>query len=303
MSISSRILFLLECLVKYRRRGVITCSSRRPRRAVATRTAAQRVLLGCGPGINRTSEADKHIALTEVHMHGRLMVSFVMLFGIMLAADVNQVAPGGLLSTLDHLVYATPELQIGIERIENVLGLRAMPGGQHPGRGTRNALVSLGPAMYLEIIGPDPEQPRPGQPRPFGIDDLNEPRLVTWAAKGQNLEYLASDAGRGGVKLGQVIEGSRRRADGVMLSWRYTDPRTVIASGIVPFFIDWGHTPHPASTATPGASLISLRAEHPDPEHVQKAVSRLGLDLRVQRGPRAALIATVSSPRGMIELR
>jgi len=231
------------------------------------------------------------------------MVSFVTLFGMTLAGKVYQVGPSGVLSSVDHLVYATPELQLGIERIEKALGLRATPGGQHLGRGTRNALVSLGPGTYLEIIGPDPEQPSPAQPRPFGIDDLNEPRLVTWAAKGRNLERFASDARRDGVKLGEVMPGSRRRADGVVLSWRYTDPRTVVADGVVPFFIDWGQTPHPASTATPGASLIGLRAEHPDPEPVQKALSRLGLDIRVQRGPRAALIATVSSPRGRVELR
>jgi len=231
------------------------------------------------------------------------MVSFVTLFGMTLAGKVYQVGPSGVLSSVDHLVYATPELQLGIERIEKALGLRATPGGQHLGRGTRNALVSLGPGTYLEIIGPDPEQPSPAQPRPFGIDDLNEPRLVTWAAKGRNLERFASDARRDGVKLGEVMPGSRRRADGVVLSWRYTDPRTVVADGVVPFFIDWGQTPHPASTATPGASLIGLRAEHPDPEPVQKALSRLGLDIRVQRGPRAAFIATVSSPRGRVELR
>ena len=229
--------------------------------------------------------------------------SLVTLLGVAVAGNVTQVEPARLLATVDHLVYATPELQVGIDRAEKVLGVRATPGGQHPGRGTRNALVSLGPATYLEIIGPDPEQPTPAGPRPFGIDGLKEPRLVAWAAKGKALEQLAGEAGRLGVKLGEVIAGSRRRADGVMLSWRYTDPRTVVADGIVPFFIDWGKTPHPAGTAAQGALLNGLRAEHPDAAQVQRALSRLGLDLRVQPGARAALIATISSPRGRVELR
>ena len=216
---------------------------------------------------------------------------------------VNQIAPDGLLTRIDHLVYATPDLQRGTDQIERLLGVRATPGGQHPGRGTRNALIALGPASYLEIIGPDPEQPAPAQPRPFGIDGLKEPRLVTWAAKGMNLDSLARNAARDGVKLGEVIAGSRRRADGVLLTWRYTDPRTVVADGVVPFVIDWGATPHPSSTATPGASLIDLRAEHPDPQLVQDALKRLGLELRVQRGARAGLTATVDSPRGRVELR
>ena len=233
----------------------------------------------------------------------RCVIGVVALFAFAFTGHARQLASSGPLSRADHLVYATPDLRVGIDRIEQLFGLRATPGGQHPGRGTRNALVSLGPAVYLEIIGPDPEQPKPAQPRPFGIDDLTEPRLVTWAAKGMNLEVLAREAGRNGVTLGEVIPGSRRRGDGVMLSWRYTDPRTVVAGGVVPFFIDWGQTPHPASTATPGATLLGLRAEHPDPEPVRKALSQLGLDVQVQKGARPALVATVSSPRGRVELR
>ena len=232
-----------------------------------------------------------------------LIAVLLTVSGLSGAGSASQVAPGGVLMRVDHLVYATPDLQRGIDRIEQLLGVKATPGGQHPGRGTRNALVALGPTSYLEIIGPDPEQPTPAQPRPFGIDALKVPQLVTWAAKGRNLDALARDAVRDGVKLGEVIAGSRRRADGVLLTWRYTDPRTVVADGVVPFVIDWGQTPHPSSTATPGASLVGLRAEHPDPPPVEAALKRLGLELRVQRGARAALIAAVDSPRGRVELR
>jgi hypothetical protein len=222
---------------------------------------------------------------------------------VVLAVTGSFAQSDRLLAAVDHLVYATPDLQLGIDRIEKLLGVRASPGGQHPGRGTRNALISLGAGAYLEIIGPDPEQPAPAQARPFGIDDLEEPRLVAWAAKGTGLEQLARDAARGGVTLGEVISGSRRRTDGVVLSWRYTDPRTVVADGIVPFFIDWGKTPHPAASAARGASLVARRAEHPDAPRVQTARGRLGVDLTVRQGPRAALIAVVSGPRGRVELR
>jgi hypothetical protein len=208
-----------------------------------------------------------------------------------------------LLTRVDHLVYAAPDLNLGIERIEKLLGARAAPGGQHPGRGTRNALMALGPTMYLEIIGPDPEQPRPAKPRWLGIDDLEAPRLVAWAANGDELEQLASNAGLHGLKLGEVISGSRQCPDGVVLSWRYTNPTTVLADAIIPFYIDWGSTPHPARTAAQGVSLIDLRAEHPDAEGVRRILGLLGLDLPVQPGPKPALIATIISPRGRVELR
>jgi hypothetical protein len=236
-------------------------------------------------------------------MNPRLPGLSLILASIMSTGPATQEPSTRLLSRIDHLVYATPDLKQGVEGIEKLTGVRATPGGQHPGRGTRNALLSLGPGRYLEIIGPDPEQGTPPQERPFGIDDLKAPRLVTWAAKGTNLEQWASDARRHGVQLGEVIPGSRRRSDGVLLSWRYTDPRTIVADGIAPFFIDWGKTSHPASSAAQGATLIDLRALHPDATHVQSVLKALELDLRVQPGPTSALIATLDGPKGRVELR
>ena len=86
-------------------------------------------------------------------------------------------------------------------------------------------------------------------------------------------------------------------------NWRYTDPQTVLADGLVPFFIDWGQSPHPARTAAQGASLIALRAEHPDAQRVQRLLNELGLDLPVQTGATPALVAIIDSPRGRVELR
>jgi hypothetical protein len=215
----------------------------------------------------------------------------------------SQKGAAELLTKVDHLVYATHDLNRGVEEIEKLLGVRATPGGQHPGRGTRNALITLGPTTYLEIIAPDPEQPPPKTPRPFGIDRLKESRLVAWAAKGSDLGRLRDEAARKGARLGEVLSGSRRRTDGVLLSWRYTDPQTVLADGLVPFFIDWGQSPHPARTAAQGASLIALRAEHPDAQRVQRLLNELGLDLPVQTGATPALVAIIDSPRGRVELR
>ncbi len=208
-----------------------------------------------------------------------------------------------LLARVDHLVYAAPDLQAGIDRVEQLLGVRASPGGQHPGRGTRNALVALGPGAYLEIIGPDPEQPTPAQPRPFRIDALAAPELVAWAAKTNDPAIVAQGAAQQGIRLGPVIAGSRRRTDGVMLAWRYTDPRTVVADGLVPFFIDWGSTPHPSATAAPGATLAGFRGQHPEATRVRQMLSALGIPLEVQEGPRPVLIATITGPRGRVELR
>ena len=48
-----------------------------------------------------------------------------------------------LMSRVDHLVYASPNLEEGIDRIESLLGVRATPGGSHPQWGTANALIAI----------------------------------------------------------------------------------------------------------------------------------------------------------------
>src|SRR6185436_9846559 len=222
---------------------------------------------------------------------------------LLLAALALAQAPAGVLGQVDHLVYTVPDLQQGIDGAEKLFGVRATPGGQHPGLGTRNALLALGPASYLEIIGPDPEQPKPAGPRRFGIDELKAPHLMTWVAKGKSLQKFAADAKAHGVDLGAVIPGSRKRPDGLMLSWTYTDPQVVLADRLIPYFIDWGASPHPSATAAKGVTLVGLRAEHPDAERVQKMLKSLGLDLAVTRGPKPSLIATFDSPKGKVELK
>lgn len=217
--------------------------------------------------------------------------------------DEAKRKPPNMLSRVDHLVYATTDLDRGIKEIEQLLGVRATPGGQHPGRGTRNALIALGPTSYLEIIAPDPQQPPPKQPRSFGIDKLEQPGLVAWAIKANDLSQFRNEAVRSGVPYGEVMSGSRRRPDGVQLSWQFTDPSVQIGDGLVPFLIDWGQSPHPAGTAAKGATLVALQAEHPNPEPIRKMLRALALDVEVKAGPNVALIATIECPRGRVTLR
>ena len=228
-------------------------------------------------------------------------------FGIAICSFIgaygNQRMNNDSLAKVDHLVYASPDLAAGVEIVERLLGVKAIPGGQHPGGGTRNALIRLGDQTYLEIIGPDPEQPKPPGPRRFGIDELRSPRLVTWAAKGSDLEAIVQKAKSNRVELGQVQAGSRRRPDGVLLAWRLTVSPSLTADGIIPFFIDWGKTPHPAEALPKGCVLVALRAEHPDANRIQGEISALGLNIPMRTGSPPALIATIRTPKGDVELR
>lgn len=206
------------------------------------------------------------------------------------------------IARVDHLVWAAPDLDAGIDAIEALLGVRATHGGSHPGLGTRNALLALGSRCYLEIVAPDPGQADYRTPRWFGIDELDAPRLVTWAAAAAPLERWAGrDLGEG-RRLGAVKAGRRRTADGTALAWRFTDPFTVIADGVVPFLIDWGDSPHPAAGAPAGARLADLRIEHPAPASVRRTLDALGLDVAVAEGT-PAVVAVIDGPNGRVELR
>ncbi len=209
----------------------------------------------------------------------------------------------GRLSRVDHLVYGTPDLEDTVDWLERQTGVRAAPGGQHLKYGTRNALVALGPATYLEILGPDPKQPEPDEPRWLGIDDLDTPRLITWAATASPLAPLVEQAAARGIAIGRVHPAHRRRPDGVDLHWELTDPSVMLAGGLVPFFIDWGSGPHPADTAPGGVTLTALRGEHPEPDAAVNLLQALDLELEVLRGPRAALVAILECPKGTMTLR
>ncbi len=211
--------------------------------------------------------------------------------------------PSPLLNRVDHLVYATPDLERSIAEIESRTGVRASAGGPHIGRGTRNALIALGPNRYLEIIGPDAAQPTPATPRPFGVDALKAPRLLTWCAAAADLPRLRADAAQQSVPFDDVVAMSRARPDGVTLSWHLTMPSKGFGDGLVPFFIDWDNSPHPSVTAAQGLALVALRAEHPAPSTITHALDALGIPLFVTPGTLPGLIATIDSPNGRIELR
>ncbi len=207
-----------------------------------------------------------------------------------------------LLSRVDHLVYASPDLEREVDHLNTLLGVRATPGGRHPGWGTRNALMALGESTYLEIIGPDPEQNIPLPDLRFGIGDLDQPTLMSWAVKTEDLEQVVEDAQIRGVELGPISEGKRERTDGTLLSWRLTAHRPS-PGGLIPFFIDWGETTSPAQGAAEGCSLRELRGIHPDPEEIRLELAGLGLDLPIDRGSVPGLVAILDTPKGRVELR
>lgn len=207
-----------------------------------------------------------------------------------------------ILQWVDHLVFAAPDLDRGIERIRELCGVEAVPGGHHPVYGTRNALVGLGPSCYLEIIGPDSKVLDTEEVKVFGIHELEEPRLVTWAARATELEQLVEDARREMIDLGDVTLGSRKRPDGEELTWKFTDPLAARSGGVLPFFIDWGERGNPAAAIPGDCELLEVSLHHPHPDSVRQRLRALGLDHPVEAAEEPKVAATIRTPKGKVDL-
>jgi Glyoxalase-like domain len=206
---------------------------------------------------------------------------------------------------VDHLLLGVSDLDRGIQWVEERTGVRAAVGGRHPGRGTRNALLSLAPTRYLEVIAPDPSQ----DTYTFQIDvrSLSEPRLITWAAATSDMDALARALKASGREVMGPFDGSRARPDGKVLKWRTLGISSNLAAGTVdpiPFFIQWAPgTPHPATDSPRGCTLNALRFEHPSAAGVIAVLKAVGVDADVSVSSEAAIHATLSTPKGVVELR
>lgn len=207
------------------------------------------------------------------------------------------------MTRLDHLIYAVGDLEEGRRWLAERTGVQAAFGGAHPGKGTHNALASLGDA-YLELIAPDPDQPDPDGPRPFGVGDRVEQGLVAFAVRtepGESIEAVVRRLADVGHDPGPIHSLSRTRPDGTELHWRNTLPRAEDGRA-VPFVIDWGATPMPNSTAPGGLELAALTIRHPAPDQLGPIYDALGLDLAVEPGDVSTVTATLRGPDGAVTL-
>jgi len=184
------------------------------------------------------------------------------------------------MAVIDHLVLVVSDLGSAVDAFEQDWGVRPSAGGRHQGLGTHNALVSFG-TSYLELIAADPTQPGPDGPRPFGVDDIDDQRLVTWAvrpdpASGETLASLIGACRNVGHDPGDPFPMARQTESGSVLSWQLTFP-TMAHDGVIPFLIDWGDTAHPATSAPSGPELATLGGFTTDAERANQILDALAL--------------------------
>jgi hypothetical protein len=217
-----------------------------------------------------------------------------------LAVPTSSWAANEVPTLLDHILLGCRVLDRGIALILERTGVRAAFGGVHPGRGTQNALLSLGAGRYLEIIAPDPKQSGPLQ-YPV-LTKLTEPRLIGWAAHTGDLRFVTSKLAQSGVGAIGPTPGSRRRSDGRVLQWKTLTLKDN-AADLLPFFIEWStDSIHPSEDSPKGCSLVRFEAVSPQPESISKQVDLLALEIRIVKGDKPQLHAIIAGPKSQVSL-
>jgi len=223
----------------------------------------------------------------------------------MLAGRGNAMAEGRTVrESVDHLLLGARDLDEGIAWLDARTGVKAQPGGSHPGVGTRNALVSLGGRQYLEIIAPVPAQAAFN----FNLDlrALRTPRLVTWAVSTPDVDAAVAAARRHGLEVVGPRDGSRTRPDGSVLQWRSAGLTASFAEADVdpvPFFIEWASSSHhPSSDAPAGCRLVDVAIAAPEPAKLEAVLAGLGIGARVTKAAHVRLSATLDTPKGRVTL-
>jgi Glyoxalase-like domain len=201
---------------------------------------------------------------------------------------------------IDHLVWFAPDLAAAEHHFAELMGAAPTFGGVHSGEGTCNSLLSLGDATYLEILACDPAQPASN--RTGELRHMASQGIYHWAMAGVDLADVIARGRRAGAAPGAIDEGGRRLPDGSWLGWRVLGIADHPYGGLVPFFIDWGESRHPARTAPRGGTLSGVEIVHPQPDELERFLAVLGLAFPVSRGARPALRARIDSAAGTVVL-
>ena len=226
---------------------------------------------------------------------------------------------------IDHLVVAAATLEQGVQWCEATLGITPAPGGEHEKYGTHNRLFKIAspthPLAYFEIIAINPQAVIPKRAqvaRWFDLDDKDlqkaiaqEPRLITFVASTDDIKAARHVLRTQGIERGQIVHASRKSHKGT-LNWQITvrEDGERLFDGTLPTLIQWGKPDateplrlHPRnSLPRSGVTLHSIAVSHPSGPKLQAAYDAIGLEGVVMGTGPANLVATLKTPKGLVEL-
>jgi hypothetical protein len=198
-----------------------------------------------------------------------------------------------MVTGIDHLVIAVPDLDSAAHELEQGIGLAVTGGGRHPGAGTANRIAFLADGSFIELITVTDRDAARAQPLGSAIVravDGGGAGLVTYALLDDHLDTTVAELQANGSSIGPVRHGSRERDDGEIVEWWTAQPESLGLDG-VPFLIrhanvgsEWGGSAlaQRHSFAHPiGSPVVLTRLDiaTPDPQDLAAIYAReLGLE-------------------------
>lgn len=202
----------------------------------------------------------------------------------------------------DHLILGAPSLGSGLDWCKERMATALTPGGSHPGRGTCNALLPLADSSYLELLAPDPEQPDRSSARAV-LEQLREPAFTWWCLRTGDLEGVRRDLVDAGVTCGPIIDMGRQAPAGQMVKWRLFFTLDESFGARLPFFIDWGETPHPSAIEALSGNVKTISLAGPGSDVLRKLFEMIGYeDERLAFGEAAGPSMTATLTLGNREI-
>jgi Glyoxalase-like domain len=180
-----------------------------------------------------------------------------------------------MVSGVDHLVIAVPDLDTAASELERQVGLRATGGGRHEGMGTANRIAWLADGSYLELIAVEARAEAVRWPVGAASVEALESRgggLACYALLEDDLGARVAELRAAGSSIGPAIAGSRRRMDGDLVEWWTAAPEHIGLPDGIPFLIR-----HAYAGAEWGPAAMRARADVAQPLPSPVVLARLDL--------------------------
>lgn len=150
---------------------------------------------------------------------------------------------------VDHLMFAASPAGIKADaaRLAEALGAEYKDGGFHPRFGTRNHIIPLTEARYIEIV--EVLDHPAADKAPFGQAVRARSNMgggwLGWVVSVDDLSPVEERLERG------AVEGSRQFPDGRRLEWMQIGIKGLIADPQLPYFLQWKSEEYVRPSALP----------------------------------------------------
>jgi hypothetical protein len=191
---------------------------------------------------------------------------------------------------LDHIMLGAPDLDQAIVAFQRATGVEPVRGGKHPGRGTENALISLGGGTYLEIIAPQKNGSATDE-LAAELHKLDGLTPIGWALRVTDAAATRAQLENERFAVTPLSPGSRVTPAGEKLAWTTFD---VDGFETAPFFIEWSRaTRHPSTTSPGGCSLRTFVVSEPSGSDLLRLVRAIGVDTVVGISTKSMMSVTL----------